>query len=172
MFIKRRLEAVFGKYAGQFPVLAIVGPRQSGKTTLVRQHFSDYKYFSLEDPDTLEDVRSDPRDFLEHDYKMPGIILDEFQNEPQLLSYMQGIVDLNRRPGYFIFFLVIITLMLWFLIYKLNERSAQEPYGKKTSFFEVPPQAEIKLSHVVFMFQKRIFQDRCVWHDFVKIKSF
>lgn len=102
MFIKRRLEHDLRRFAGLFPVIAVVGPRQSGKTTLVRETFADYKYFSLEDPDTLDAVKADPRDFLERDYGAPGIILDEFQNEPILLSYMQGIVDQNRRPGYFI----------------------------------------------------------------------
>jgi hypothetical protein len=83
-------------------VVAIIGPRQAGKTTLAKKVFPNHKYFSLEDPDTLEIVRLDPRGFLEKDYGSAGIILDEFQNEPQLLSYMQGIVDSHRRPGYFI----------------------------------------------------------------------
>lgn len=102
VFIKRQLEFDLARLAGLFPVVAVVGPRQSGKTTLIRHTFVEYKYFSLEDPDTLEAVKADPRDFLERDYGTPGIILDEFQNEPTLLSYMQGIVDSNRRPGYFI----------------------------------------------------------------------
>ncbi len=102
MFIKRQLEPYLRKFAGLFPVIAVVGPRQSGKTTLVRQTFTDFKYFSLEDPDTLDAVKADPRDFLERDYETPGIILDEFQNEPILLSYVQEIVDRNHRPGYFI----------------------------------------------------------------------
>ncbi len=102
MFIARQLESVLRNYASKFPVVAVVGPRQAGKTTLVRQVFTDHKYFSLEDPDTLEAIRADPRDFLEKNYGSLGLILDEFQNEPQILSYMQGIVDANRRPGYFI----------------------------------------------------------------------
>jgi predicted AAA+ superfamily ATPase len=102
MFVKRDLEDVLINYAEKFLVVAIIGPRQAGKTTLAKKVFSNHKYFSLEDPDTLEMVRLDPRGFLEKDYGSTGIILDEFQNEPQLLSYMQGIVDSNRRPGYFI----------------------------------------------------------------------
>lgn len=89
-------------YASKFPVVAVLGPWQSGKTTLVKEVFSNYKYFSLEDPGTLETMRMDPRDFLERNYGTDGIIIDEFQNEPQILSYMQGIVDNNYRPGYFI----------------------------------------------------------------------
>jgi predicted AAA+ superfamily ATPase len=102
VFINRQMLPVLTKYASKFPVVAVVGPRQSGKTTIVRKTFSEHKYFSLEDPDTMEMVRSDPRDFLERDYGTPGIIIDEFQNDPTLLSYMQGIVDRSRRPGYFI----------------------------------------------------------------------
>ncbi|QQR49260.1 ATP-binding protein [bacterium] len=102
MFIERTLKPVLLHYASKFAVVAVVGPRQSGKTTLTKEVFANYRYFSLEDPDTLEAVRSDPRGFLERDYGTPGMIIDEFQNEPTLLSYMQGIVDSNYRPGYFI----------------------------------------------------------------------
>ena len=102
MFIKRNLKAILTRYASKFLVVAVVGPRQAGKTTLVRKTFPKYKYFSLEDPDTLEAVRDDPRNFLEKDYGTDGVILDEFQNEPKILSYMQGIVDSRQKPGYFI----------------------------------------------------------------------
>jgi predicted AAA+ superfamily ATPase len=102
MFIKRNLETTLTHYASKFPVVAVVGPRQAGKTTLVKENFPNYKYFSLEDPDTFEIVQADPRDFLERNYGTQGVIIDEFQNDPTILSYMQGIVDRNRRPGYFI----------------------------------------------------------------------
>ncbi|MBY0353420.1 ATP-binding protein [Candidatus Babeliales bacterium] len=102
MFIERKLKPVLLHYASKFGVVAVVGPRQAGKTTLTKEVFWQHRYFSLEDPDTLEAVRNDPRDFLERNYGTPGIIIDEFQNEPTLLSYMQGIVDANYRPGYFI----------------------------------------------------------------------
>ncbi|KKQ12017.1 MAG: hypothetical protein US22_C0005G0006 [candidate division TM6 bacterium GW2011_GWF2_36_6] len=102
MFIKRTLEASLINYASKFPVVAVIGPRQSGKTTLTRETFPNHKYFSLEDPDTMEFIQNDPRGLLEKDYGTAGIILDEFQNEPKILSYIQGIVDNNRRPGYFI----------------------------------------------------------------------
>lgn len=102
MFIQRTLAAALTRYASKFPVIAVVGPRQAGKTTIVQESFPQHKYFSLEDPDTLEIMQADPRDFLERDYGTPGIIIDEFQNDPHILSYMQGIIDRNRRPGYFI----------------------------------------------------------------------
>lgn len=101
MYAKRDLEPFLIDYATKFPVVAVVGPRQAGKTTLAKIAFPSHKYFSLEDPEILERVRADPRSFLEKDYGA-GVILDEFQNEPKILSFMQGIVDRNRRPGYFI----------------------------------------------------------------------
>jgi len=102
MYIKRNLTKTLKNYASKFRIVAIIGPRQVGKTTLAKKAFPDHKYFSLEDPDTLEMLQADPRDFLESDYQSKGIILDEFQNHPQLLSYLQGIVDKNPRPGYFV----------------------------------------------------------------------
>ena len=103
MFIKRDLEPALKRYASKFPVVAVIGPRQAGKTTLTKEVFPTHKYFSFEDPDTLEIVRADPRDFLEKNYGTPGIILDEFQNEPQILSYIQGIVDREEMKQYEIY---------------------------------------------------------------------
>jgi predicted AAA+ superfamily ATPase len=103
MIIKRRLKAALERYSSIFPVVAVIGPRQAGKTTLARETFPNHQYFSLENPRTLEEVMRDPMDFLESAYKGTGLIIDEFQNYPELLSYMQGIVDDNRRTnGHFI----------------------------------------------------------------------
>ena len=77
-----------------YPVLTLLGPRQSGKTTLVRQLFSHFEYRSLEDPDIREFAASDPRGFLgQLDHR---VILDEIQRVPELTSYIQSIVD---EPG-------------------------------------------------------------------------
>lgn len=83
-----------------FPVLAITGPRQSGKTTLSRLLAPDLPYLSLEDPDTRAFAREDPRAFLRQ--VADGAILDEVQRAPELLSYLQGIVDADGRMGRFI----------------------------------------------------------------------
>ncbi len=82
------------------PVVVITGPRQSGKTTLCRMAFGDRPYASLEPPDVREFATSDPRGFLA---QFPdGAVLDEVQRAPQLLSYLQEIVDRRRRNGLFI----------------------------------------------------------------------
>jgi predicted AAA+ superfamily ATPase len=92
-------EAARKRMAG-FPILAITGPRQSGKTTLSRLIAPDLPYFSLEDPDTRALATEDPRAFLRQ--ASNGAILDEVQRAPELFSYLQGVVDADRRMGRFI----------------------------------------------------------------------
>ena len=82
-----------------YPIITLLGPRQSGKTTLAQQTFAEKPYRSLENPDTLARAQSDPRGFL--DTLPDGAILDEVQRMPELLSYIQGIVD-TYRAGEFI----------------------------------------------------------------------
>ena len=81
-----------------FPVVTVTGPRQSGKTTLIRTMFPDMPYYSLENPDTLSMAMNDPMAFLMQHQE--GMVLDEVQNAPQLLSYLQGIVDEHRDRKY------------------------------------------------------------------------
>jgi len=83
-----------------FPVVAITGPRQSGKTTLARHAFPDKPYVSLEYPDTRVFAQSDPRAFLEG--YPDGAVLDEVQRCPELFSYLQGTVDEDGRMGLFV----------------------------------------------------------------------
>lgn len=101
MLYKRSLSPLLLRYA-KFPVVGIFGPRQSGKTTLVREVFNKHKYLNFEDPDIRSFALENPQGFLrefENDY---GIILDEFQYVPQILSYIQLAVDEKDRPGYFV----------------------------------------------------------------------
>lgn len=98
--IPRNLEPLLRESASFYPVVTVTGPRQSGKTTLCRAAFPDKPYVSLEPLDTRAYARDDPRGFL--DEFAAGAILDEIQNEPGLLSYIQADVDARPDPGRFI----------------------------------------------------------------------
>jgi len=98
--IPRTLEPVLKKLAGQYPVVTVTGPRQSGKTTLCRAAFPDKPYANLERPDTRDFADSDPCGFLAS--YADGAILDEIQRVPQLVSYLQTLVDERKQPGQFI----------------------------------------------------------------------
>lgn len=83
-----------------FPVIVVTGPRQSGKTTLIRNMFPRYQYFNLENPETLGIVEQDPAGFMNtHTHTM---IIDEVQRVPRLLSYIQAVVDEQHSMGNFI----------------------------------------------------------------------
>ena len=86
--------------AKKFPVVSITGPRQSGKTTLAKMIFKKLAYVSLEEPNEREFALQDPKGFLRR-YGQ-GVILDEVQKAPALLSYLQGLVDQDDTPGRFI----------------------------------------------------------------------
>jgi len=98
--IKRHMEKGLLKAASEYPVVILIGPRQSGKTTLVRAAFAKHDYISLEDPDHREFASEDPRGFLGQ--FAGSVVLDEIQRVPQLFSYLQGIVDEADKAGQFI----------------------------------------------------------------------
>ena len=98
--IEREIGQLVKKYSEQYPVVVVHGPRQSGKTTLCKALFPDKPYYSLENPDLRQRATDDPRGFL--NTIKDGAILDEIQNCPQLLSYLQQIVDENSQNGQFI----------------------------------------------------------------------
>ncbi|HEX3531197.1 MAG TPA: ATP-binding protein [Thermoanaerobaculia bacterium] len=98
--IPRAAQATIEQLAQGYPIVAVTGPRQSGKTTLVRTMFSDRPYVSLEDLDERELAQQDPRGFLS---RFPdGAVFDEVQRTPALFSYLQTRVDQDRRNGRFI----------------------------------------------------------------------
>ena len=98
--IARHLTSKLLDSALKYPVLSLTGPRQSGKTTLVRTVFADYDYVSLESPDHRAFALEDPRGFLG---QFAGkVILDEVQRTPELFSYIQTLVDNEDRPGRFV----------------------------------------------------------------------
>lgn len=90
-YIERKISATLKEAARYFPVVCLTGPRQSGKSTLLRHLFGDYMRFTLEDLDVRAFAASDPVAFLSQ--TDGGMVLDEVQNVPTLLSYIQGIVD-------------------------------------------------------------------------------
>ena len=94
-FINRELGRTLLEAANYFPVLCVTGPRQSGKSTLVNHLFPEYKQVSLEDLDVRAAAMEDPRGFLNQ--TSGGMIIDEVQRVPDLLSYIQGIVDNDSR---------------------------------------------------------------------------
>lgn len=100
--IIRQITTKLKSLAHQFSAVAILGPRQSGKTTLAQMAFPDYLYFSLEDFDTRDLIKQDPRAFLMRYKDEPGVILDEVQNFPELFSFMQGHIDTYKKKGHFI----------------------------------------------------------------------
>ena len=100
MFVERRLESRVQIIKNQFPIVAITGPRQSGKTTLLKELFPDYRYVTLEDPNVRDFAEGDPVAFL--DTYDRYVILDEVQRVPQLFSYLQGRVDASGLMGQYI----------------------------------------------------------------------
>lgn len=98
--INRLLKAILITIAKKMPIVTITGPRQSGKTTLVKATFPNYTYTNLEFPDTRQFAKEDPRGFLQSLGK--NAIIDEVQNSPDILSYIQGITDQENRPGQYI----------------------------------------------------------------------
>ena len=98
--IPRHLSATVERAAAQYPVVSVNGPRQSGKTTLLRSAFPRHRYVSLESPDERTFALEDPRGFLGR-FGGPAI-LDEAQRAPDLFSYIQSIVDDDPAPGRFL----------------------------------------------------------------------
>jgi hypothetical protein len=96
----RTLESTAVDLAKKYPVVTITGPRQSGKTTLCRLAFPEKSYVNLEAPDDRRFAIEDPRGFLAA-YK-DGAVLDEIQRAPDLVSYLQTMVDEDPTPGRFI----------------------------------------------------------------------
>jgi predicted AAA+ superfamily ATPase len=100
MYIKREITATISKALRQFPVVFLTGPRQSGKTTLLRTEFPEFQYVNLEDPELKLWAFEQPKNFLKH-FSAP-VILDEIQNVPELFSYIQVLVDEEDIPGRYI----------------------------------------------------------------------
>lgn len=100
MNLKRTLKKSIVFYLDKYPVIALTGPRQSGKTTFLKDEFPDYRYVNLENPDTRNFAETDPNSFLKLYDKY--VIFDEVQRAPQLFSFIQTLVDDSRIMGQYI----------------------------------------------------------------------
>jgi len=98
--IKRDITKELFSQLKEYPVITVLGPRQAGKTTLVRELLADYDYVNLESPETRQFAIDDPKAFLKQ-YKNK-VIFDEVQRTPHLLSYLQVIVDESKQNGQFV----------------------------------------------------------------------
>lgn len=100
MLITRAIRPAIEHFAKKFPIISLTGPRQSGKTTLLRNLFPDYRYVTLESADHREYALRDPNGFLRtYDNR---VIFDEVQRVPHLFSYLQTKVDESKQMGQFI----------------------------------------------------------------------
>ncbi len=100
MMLKREIISAINFLVDKYPIIAVTGPRQSGKTTLLKYMFPEYRYVSLENPDVRSFAATDPNGFL-REYS-GYVILDEVQRVPSLFSYLQTKVDEDKLMGQFI----------------------------------------------------------------------
>lgn len=99
-YIYRSISDAIKEASEYFPVITVTGPRQSGKSTLLRHLFPSLPYVSMESIDIREQVQRDPRGFLGS--YTDGVIIDEVQHVPDILSYIQGIVDDNPSRKFYL----------------------------------------------------------------------
>jgi hypothetical protein len=100
MSVKRTIKKEIDIYKNMYPVIAVTGPRQSGKTTFLREEFPEYKYVNLENPDFRNYAEHDTNNFLKEYDKF--VIIDEVQRVPSLFSYLQTKVDEDKIMGQYI----------------------------------------------------------------------
>jgi len=146
--ITRTLTIKIVALAQKFQVITLTGPRQSGKTTLVRAAFPAMPYVSLEEPDIRQIALTDPRGFLAN--YPAGAILDEIQNTPDLFSYIQRLVDENRQAQF------ILTGSSNFL---LMERISQTLAGR-TAVLHLLPLSLAELAPGAEPYEDLIFKGR------------
>lgn len=143
-FIDREIASVVKEAIEYFPTITITGPRQSGKTTLIRHLFKDFSYYSLENLDIRNFATHDPIAFLNQNEG--GIILDEVQNTPHLFSYIQGIADENPTRKF------ILSGSSQFSMLK----SITQSLSGRTAIFELLP---ISYSEVKSLADKKSLDD-------------
>lgn len=138
MFIKRQLESVIKKGAKQIPIIALIGPRQSGKSTLAKELFKNHTYLDMQDAELFDFATNDPKGFLNTYKNEHGIIIDEAQYAPQLFPQIKVEADKNPLPGYF-----ILSGSQNFLLHeKISESLAGRVY-----FYNLLPFSIAELTH-------------------------
>jgi len=140
--IERALQKKLIDLSEKFQVVTLTGPRQSGKTTLVKSTFPSYSYVSLEEPDIRQFALTDPRGFLSN--YPDGVIFDEIQHTPDLFSYIQTIVDTERDRKF------ILTGSSNFL---LMEKISQTLAGR-TGILHLLPLSLFELENGGYRFEK------------------
>ena len=164
--IRRELGLKLIELFSKFPAIAILGPRQSGKTTIAKEIFPHLKYINLEDLSVREHAKNDPKDFLENNHQ--GLIIDEIQNAPELLSYLQVYIDKYDKAG-----LYVLTGSHQIL---LNEKISQSLAGRIAittllpfAYQEIKNQTHISnnINEIIFNgFYPRLFKYNITPEDF------
>jgi hypothetical protein len=171
MKIKRSIQKQIEKVSKKIGVISIMGPRQSGKTTLAKMMFPKHKYYNLEDFRLRAQIQEDPKGFIEKHGS--GVILDEVQKYPELLSYIQINVDENFEPSKF-----ILTGSANLL---LSEKVSQSLAGRVSIFHLLPLSIDELISsnnlktdyfeQILFGFYPRIYdqnlEPRDVYPDYI-----
>ncbi|MDP2365916.1 MAG: ATP-binding protein [Ignavibacteria bacterium] len=164
MYKERGITPHLKKMLKKFPIISLTGPRQTGKTTLLRNEFKDYKYFNLERPDLRELIIGDPLGFLRNNGKK--IIFDEAQNLPELFSYIQADSDESNLVGKY-----ILSGSQSFL---LNEKISQSLAGRVSvnillpfDFSEYPKLKSSSVEELILSgFYPRLHESKINYSDF------
>jgi predicted AAA+ superfamily ATPase len=138
--IPRHLQPELQTQLNEYPIVTILGPRQSGKTTLVKAVLPDYQYVNLENPETRQFATDDPKAFLRQ--YSDRTIFDEIQRAPHLLSYLQEIVDQRKVNGQFVLTGSHQLLLREAVTQSLASKGVQPTQIEAISFGEEKPQVE------------------------------
>jgi predicted AAA+ superfamily ATPase len=151
--IQRDIHNKVQQLSKKFPVVTITGPRQAGKTTLAKMAFPGYNYVNLEHPETRTIALEDPKSFFMQ-YPAP-VIIDEIQRAPQLLSYIQVIVDEQKTNGLF-----ILTGSQQLL---LNASVSQSLAGRTAMVTLLP----FSINEVKQFYKGDLLRDQCIFNGFL-----
>jgi predicted AAA+ superfamily ATPase len=168
MFVKRDISKKILSGAKQVPVIAITGPRQSGKSTLAQELFKKHHYLDMQDVDLFDFARTDPKGFLQNYANDHGIIIDEAQYVPGLFPQIKVEADKNPQPGYY-----ILSGSQNFLLHeKISESLAGRAYFYHLLPFSIHELEQSNLlihriDNLIFKgFYPRVYQSHIKFHDY------